>query len=134
MGRVFADFTLSSRLILFDDFVQEKEILGHLHQLGRERTTMMIAHRVRELINVCSGKAWADFDPEKLITHPIYTCLCLRSQLNTVMHADKIVVLSDGVVAESGTHEALLRQDGIYAAMWHLQQGDGDSAISVEAQ
>ena len=34
------------------------------------------------------------------------------------MGADKIVVLDQGRVAESGTHEALLAKDGLYAKMW----------------
>ena len=49
-------------------------------------------------------------------------------QLNTVMNADKIVVLSDGVVAESGSHDELLKLNGIYSEMWDMQQGRDDDA------
>ena len=56
------------------------------------------------------------------------------------MHADKIVVLADGVVAESGTHDELLERNGQYASMWHLQQGleEGDAeeveVVEVESE
>jgi len=58
-------------------------------------------------------------------------------QLNTVMNADKIVVLSDGVVAESGSHDELLEHNGIYAGMWNMQhssEGDVEEATDDRAQ
>ena len=51
------------------------------------------------------------------------TSLFVAHRLATVADADKIVVLKDGVVAEQGTHDALLDQDGIYSGMWRGQQG-----------
>jgi ABC-type transport system involved in Fe-S cluster assembly fused permease/ATPase subunit len=40
-----------------------------------------------------------------------------------VAEADKIIVLKEGTVAEEGVHRELLKNDGTYAKMWHLQQG-----------
>jgi len=63
-------------------------------------------------------------------------CVCMM-QLNTVMNADKIVVLSDGVVAESGSHDELLEHNGIYAGMWNMQhssEGDVEEATDDRAQ
>ncbi len=37
------------------------------------------------------------------------------------MEADKIIVLDKGEIAESGTHESLLRDGGIYAQLWDIQ-------------
>ena len=37
--------------------------------------------------------------------------------------ADKIVVLKDGVVAEEGSHSALLAHGGVYANLYRIQQG-----------
>ena len=41
--------------------------------------------------------------------------------MRTVENADKIVVLDGGVVAESGTHEQLMKNNGLYAKLVKLQ-------------
>ncbi len=43
-------------------------------------------------------------------------------RLSTVVNADQILVLVDGEIAESGTHDELLAKAGEYAQMWALQQ------------
>jgi ABC-type transport system involved in Fe-S cluster assembly fused permease/ATPase subunit len=64
----------------------EKEIQNALERVSRNRTTLIIAHR-----------------------------------LSTVVGADEIIVLDRGVVAERGTHNALLAGGGLYADMWRHQ-------------
>ena len=49
------------------------------------------------------------------------TVLVIAHRMRTVAGADKIVVLSDGMVAEEGDPDTLLRQDGIYTRMVKLQ-------------
>ena len=49
------------------------------------------------------------------------TVLVIAHRMRTVAGADKIVVLSDGTVAEEGDPDTLLRQDGIYTRMVKLQ-------------
>ena len=44
------------------------------------------------------------------------TTLVIAHRLSTVVNADEIIVLRDGVIAERGTHRALLERDGLYAA------------------
>eukprot|EP01060_Flectonema_neradi_P010948 TRINITY_DN18031_c0_g1_i1.p1 TRINITY_DN18031_c0_g1~~TRINITY_DN18031_c0_g1_i1.p1 ORF type:complete len:888 (+),score=140.97 TRINITY_DN18031_c0_g1_i1:77-2740(+) len=51
------------------------------------------------------------------------TSIIITHRLSTIRNADRIVVLSGGRIAESGTHEQLLRTNGKYAAMWNQQQG-----------
>lgn len=51
------------------------------------------------------------------------TTLVIAHRLSTVVHADEIVVVDGGAVVEQGTHAALLRQRGRYAALWAAQQG-----------
>ena len=51
------------------------------------------------------------------------TTLLVSHRVSTARHADRIVVLADGKVAESGAHEALLRQGGFYAALDRRQRG-----------
>ncbi|MDE6700442.1 MAG: ABC transporter ATP-binding protein/permease [Acetatifactor sp.] len=46
------------------------------------------------------------------------TCVIIAHRLSTVRHADRILVLKDGVIAESGTHESLMAGNGIYTAMY----------------
>ena len=45
------------------------------------------------------------------------TLLVIAHRLNTIAHADRIMVIKDGQIAESGSHETLMRQEGIYHSM-----------------
>ena len=50
------------------------------------------------------------------------TTLVIAHRLSTVVNADEIIVLRDGVIAERGRHQALLARDGLYAQMWNRQR------------
>lgn len=52
------------------------------------------------------------------------TALIIAHRLSTIRQADQILVLKDGLIAESGSHEALLLQGGIYAGLWRVQLGE----------
>jgi ATP-binding cassette, subfamily B, heavy metal transporter len=73
----------------------EREIQDALDGVSRNRTTIVIAHR-----------------------------------LSTVVNADEIIVLEKGVIAERGTHAALLKKKGIYASMWNRQR-ESDAALET---
>ena len=45
------------------------------------------------------------------------TCIKIAHRISTICNADKIIVLSDGRIVESGTHSELILQNGIYCAM-----------------
>lgn len=51
------------------------------------------------------------------------TTLIIAHRLSTIRHADQIVVLTDGIIREQGTHQELLEQRGIYAGL-HANQLD----------
>src|SRR3984957_3742183 len=51
------------------------------------------------------------------------TTLIIAHRLSTVVHADEILVLDKGAIAERGTHDGLLARGGIYAALWSRQRG-----------
>jgi ATP-binding cassette, subfamily B, heavy metal transporter len=70
----------------------EKEIQDALERVARERTSLVIAHR-----------------------------------LSTVVHADNIIVLDQGVIVEQGTHLELLARGGLYASLW-ARQREADQA------
>lgn len=54
------------------------------------------------------------------------TVILIAHRITTLQHADEIFVLEDGRVAEHGTHEELLEQNGIYRHVYELQTGDQD--------
>lgn len=81
------------QLVIFDDCLSavdartEKIIIGNLYQYLRQKTAIIITHRIFALFQF-----------------------------------DLIIVMQHGRIAEQGTHSALLKQNGIYAAMYHKQQ------------
>jgi ABC-type multidrug transport system fused ATPase/permease subunit len=54
------------------------------------------------------------------------TSLIIAQRLSTIKHADRIIVLKDGVVAEEGTHDELLALGGEYAHIYDLQYRESD--------
>ena len=50
------------------------------------------------------------------------TTIVIAHRLSTVVNADEILVLDKGVIAERGTHEALLARGGLYSALWSRQR------------
>ncbi|WP_444685689.1 ABC transporter ATP-binding protein [Alkalicoccus luteus] len=57
------------------------------------------------------------------------TSLVIAHRLNTIREADQIVVLQEGRIMESGSHEELLEQGGYYAGMVHSQFQPGNTAV-----
>jgi ATP-binding cassette subfamily B protein len=62
------------------------------------------------------------------------TSLVIAHRLSTVRRADRIVVLEDGKVAESGTHEELVDRGGLYAELYRTQFEDPGSAERSEVR
>ena len=97
---------------------------------GGERQRISIARAFLKdapIILMDEATASLDVDNESLIQEAISrliqnkTVLIIAHRMRTVDGVDKIVVLRDGVVAESGTPEELKEADGIYRHMVELQ-------------
>jgi ATP-binding cassette, subfamily B, multidrug efflux pump len=92
---------ISPAILVLDDALSavdthtEEEILQRLSRVMRQRTSLIVSHRV-----------------------------------STVRGADQIVVLEHGHVAESGTHEALVRHGGLYAELYRKQLLEEELAAS----
>ena len=77
-----------------------------------------------------------DTDSERLIQQSLQTLLKGRTsfviahRLSTVAHADRILVLSDGEIIETGTHAELLATSGAYRHMVHMQMGHDSPLVS----
>ena len=102
---------------------------------GGEKQRISIARAIlSDAPIVFLDEATASLDPENevLIQRAIdelvknKTVLVIAHRLQSVMNADKIIVLDNGRIAEQGTHSELLKKGGRYAALWENQQSAGN--------
>lgn len=101
---------------------------------GGEKQRISIARAIlSDAPIVFLDEATASLDPENevLIQKAIdelvknKTVMVIAHRLQSVMNADKIIVLDDGIITEEGNHEELLKKGGRYAALWNEQQTAG---------
>jgi subfamily B ATP-binding cassette protein MsbA len=70
-----------------------------------------------------------DIESEKIVIQALgrlmkgRTVITIAHRLSTIRHADKIIVVKDGKVAEEGTHEQLLSLQGDYCELYRIQLG-----------
>jgi len=50
----------------------------------------------------------------------------IAHRLSTVIHSDKILVMENGKIIESGNHQKLIEQNGKYAALWEEQINENE--------
>ena len=61
------------------------------------------------------------------------TVIAIAHRLSTIARMDRLVVLDRGRIAEQGTHDELLRRNGLYAALWQRQSGGFIDAGDMQA-
>jgi len=85
-----------------------------------EATSALDTHTEREiqtaLANITKGR----------------TTLVIAHRLSTIVDADEIIVLDAGQIVERGAHQALLAENGVYAAMWARQQQMAEANALIE--
>ena len=60
------------------------------------------------------------------------TTMVIAHRLSTVVDADEIVVMDNGQIVESGTHENLLTLTGLYHRLWEMQKSDSNPDASIQ--
>ncbi|MEZ2442228.1 ABC transporter ATP-binding protein [Chitinophaga sp. RCC_12] len=117
---------------------------GGVKLSGGEKQRISIARaliRHPRLLIFDEATSALDSITEEAITDTVRSISARREQitvliahrLSTIMHADRIIVLEKGKIAETGTHDELVEHKGLYYAMWRQQIGERrTAALPVE--
>ena len=98
---------------------------------GGERQRLTIARAVLKnppILILDEATSSLDTESERLVQDAIYkmmhnrTSIVIAHRLSTIRHADEILVLNKGKIAERGTHEQLLQHAGIYKRLVDMQE------------
>ncbi len=134
-----AEIVAAAKLANADEFIAKmpdgyNTMVGErgLTLSGGQRQRIGIARAVirnAPILILDEPTAALDTESEKLVMEALErlmkgrTVLTIAHRLSTIRDAHKILVLKDGVVAEEGTHDELVRRNGIYAELYRVQVG-----------
>ena len=103
---------------------------------GGQRQRLCIARAMLEdpdILVLDEATSDVDTETEMLIQRSLdeltsdRTTFAIAHRLSTIKDADQLVVLEDGRIVDQGTHDELIRKDGLYAHLWGVQAGEIDS-------
>ena len=112
---------------------------GHLS--GGERQRISIARAMLKnapIVILDEATAYTDPENEAIIQSSVAklvkgkTLIVIAHRLSTITDSDRIFVIENGNVNSSGTHEELLRQNGLYSEMWNAHIAVKDTAGGAE--
>lgn len=133
------------------DFIMELEngydtVVGGAggHLSGGERQRIAIARAMLKnapIVILDEATAYTDPENEAIIQASVAklvqgkTLIVIAHRLSTIADADKIFVINGGNVAEEGTHQQLLKKNGLYKKMWesHISTKDSGEEVRVHA-
>lgn len=131
------DVIAAAKIANADSFISkmEKGYYTHLSDRGMslsggERQRLCIARAILknpEILLLDEATSALDtqneYEVQQALTHLMKerTSVVIAHRLNTVMNADKILVMDKGVIVESGTHKELLEKGGIYSNLVNMQ-------------
>lgn len=104
---------------------------------GGQRQRLAIARAIYKdapILILDEATSALDNESERLVQEALSrlmkgrTTLVIAHRLSTIEHADRVVVLANGVIAEQGSHQQLLEADGLYARLHSQGMGNGAEA------
>jgi len=138
----------AARAALAHDFIQKMPngydtMIGErgLRLSGGERQRIAIARALLKnapILILDEATSSLDSESEALVQAALHnlmtgrTAFVIAHRLTTVRHADRILVLEDGRIADSGTHEDLLTRLGTYRKLYELQFMDLEAKMNEE--
>ena len=111
----------------FDTLVGERGVTlsgGQMQRIGIARAVV----RNSPILILDEPTSSLDSEAEKIVMAALEnlmegrTIITIAHRLNTICNVDKIIVLSDGRIAEEGSHEELMKKGGIYSELYKAQQ------------
>lgn len=113
---------------------------GEVHLSGGEKQRISLARIVLKnppIVILDEATAYADAENEAKIQEAFSdiikekTVLIIAHRLSTIVDSDKIFVIDNGIVEESGTHDKLMGEEKLYSEMWHAHTQAQGWTISV---
>lgn len=134
-----ADVVRIAKLAHADEFIEKlpakyETLVGErgVKLSGGQRQRIAIARAMLKdapILVLDEATSALDSESEKLIQDALWklmenrTAIVVAHRLSTIQKMDRIVVLSEGTIAEQGSHKELIKNNGIYANLWAHQSG-----------